>query len=204
MKMKLFICLTLLTFANLATANEAQVGVIIGSTTGLSVKFDLGGDRAIDGALSYSTESHYGMSLHADYLINKAHQFNVGEINPLNLYWSLGVVAVESQATPAGPPEVIGADAQLAARPAGIKPPLLMLVIGETARAANFALVGYGRPTNPELAKLPTVLSFQNVSSCGTSTAASLPCMFSPLGRTAHSRCPSLRRRRACRRGGPA
>ena len=107
-------------------------------------------------------------------------------INPLNLYWSLGVVAVESQATPAGPPEVIGADARLAARPVGSQPPLLMLVIGETARAANFALDGYGRPTNPELAKLPAVLSFQNVSSCGTSTAASLPCMFSPLGRAAY------------------
>ena len=89
--MKLLICVTLLTFANLATANEAQLGVILGSTTGLSAKYDLGGDRAIDGALSYSTDSRYGMSLHADYLINKAHQFNLGEINPLNLYYGIGV-----------------------------------------------------------------------------------------------------------------
>ena len=89
--MKLLICLTFLTFANLANANEAQLGVIIGSTTGLSAKYDLGGDRAIDGALSYSNESRYGMSLHADYLINKAHQFNVGNINPLNLYYGLGL-----------------------------------------------------------------------------------------------------------------
>ena len=48
----------------------------------------------------------------------------------------------------------------------------------------NFSLNGYARPTTPELAKLP-VLSFTDVSSCGTATAASLPCMFSPLGREA-------------------
>lgn len=89
--MKLLICLTFLTFATLANANEAQLGVILGSTTGLSAKYDLGGDRAIDGALSYSVESRYGMSLHADYLINNAHQFNVGDVNPLNLYYGIGV-----------------------------------------------------------------------------------------------------------------
>lgn len=89
--MKLLICLTFLTIATLANANEAQLGVILGSTTGLSAKYDLGGDRAIDGALSYSVESRYGMSLHADYLINKAHQFNVGDVNPLNLYYGIGI-----------------------------------------------------------------------------------------------------------------
>ena len=64
----------------------------------------------------------------------------------------------------------------------GARPPLLLFVIGETARAANFSLNGYARPTNPELAAIGAV-SFTAVTSCGTSTAASLPCMFSPLGR---------------------
>ena len=106
-------------------------------------------------------------------------------INPLNLYWSIGVVVAEANATPAGPPEVVGADAHLVARPAGAKPPLLMLVVGETARASNFSLNGYARLTNPELAKLP-LLNFSNVTSCGTNTASSLPCMFSHLGREAY------------------
>jgi lipid A ethanolaminephosphotransferase len=70
----------------------------------------------------------------------------------------------------------------VSARPAGAKPPLLVLVIGETARADHFSLNGYQRPTNPELATRQ-LLSFTEVSSCGTSTAASLPCMFSHLGR---------------------
>jgi len=57
-----------------------------------------------------------------------------------------------------------------------------VLVVGETARAANFSLMGYSRNTNPELGKLD-IMAFQNVTSCGTSTEVSVPCMFSPYGR---------------------
>lgn len=58
------------------------------------------------------------------------------------------------------------------------KPSLLVLVVGETARADHFSLNGYPRQTNPQLAQLP-LLSFSQVSSCGTATAVSVPCMFS-------------------------
>ncbi|HMC15671.1 MAG TPA: phosphoethanolamine--lipid A transferase [Albitalea sp.] len=103
-------------------------------------------------------------------------------INPLNSVWALAVVGLEGGARPKGPPQPIGLDARVLPRPGGTKPPLLMFVIGETARADHFALNGYARPTNPELATLP-VLSFGNVSACGTNTAASLPCMFSHRGK---------------------
>ncbi|MBW8847272.1 MAG: phosphoethanolamine--lipid A transferase [Burkholderiales bacterium] len=105
-------------------------------------------------------------------------------VTPLNAVYSISSAALRGQAAPSGPPAVIGADAHLLPRAEGSKPPLLLLVVGETARAMNFSLNGYERPTNPELAKLP-VLSLRQVTSCGTSTAASLPCMFSPLGRAA-------------------
>jgi len=62
------------------------------------------------------------------------------------------------------------------------RPPLLVLVVGETARSDHFALNGYPRDTTPELAARG-VLSFRNVWSCGTSTLASVPCMFSSLGK---------------------
>ena len=79
--------------------------------------------------------------------------------------------------------EVVGADAtRMPAAAHATKPTLTILVIGETARAANFSLNGYPRPTNPELAR-QNVLSFSNVSACGTSTAVSLPCMFLDAGR---------------------
>ena len=104
-------------------------------------------------------------------------------INPLNSFYALAMVAVDAQAKPSGPPLVVGADAKLAPRPPGTKPPLLLLVVGETARADHFSLNGYGRTTNPELATLG-VQSFREVSSCGTSTATSLPCMFSVFGKS--------------------
>ncbi len=59
---------------------------------------------------------------------------------------------------------------------------LLVVVLGETARSMNFSLNGYPRDTNPELAKR-SVVSFRQVESCGTSTAVSVPCMFSLMTR---------------------
>jgi len=103
-------------------------------------------------------------------------------INPVNSFFALGVLAFETQARPSGPPQGIGTDVRMLPRTAGARPPLLVLVVGETARADHFALNGYARPTNPELATLD-VTSFREVTSCGTNTAASLPCMFSALGR---------------------
>lgn len=69
-------------------------------------------------------------------------------------------------------------------QPAGSshKPTLMVLVVGETARAESFGLDGYARDTTPELAKRQ-VLNFTQVSSCGTATAVSLPCMFSGFTR---------------------
>ncbi len=59
---------------------------------------------------------------------------------------------------------------------------LIIMVVGETARADRFSLNGYQRLTNPRLQK-EDVVSLRNVSSCGTSTGVSVPCMFSVLGR---------------------
>lgn len=58
---------------------------------------------------------------------------------------------------------------------------LMIMVVGETARADRFSLNGYERETNPELAK-EDVISFSDFWSCGTSTATSVPCMFSVYG----------------------
>jgi lipid A ethanolaminephosphotransferase len=59
---------------------------------------------------------------------------------------------------------------------------MFVLVVGETARADHFGLNGYARDTTPELAARG-VLSYRDVHSCGTNTLASVPCMFSPLGK---------------------
>uniref|UniRef100_UPI00260E0C94 phosphoethanolamine transferase n=1 Tax=uncultured Agitococcus sp. TaxID=1506599 RepID=UPI00260E0C94 len=73
------------------------------------------------------------------------------------------------------------------------KPILLVFVLGETARAQSFSLNGYQQLTNPLLAK-QQIINFSQVSSCGTATAVSLPCIFSGFTRkdydenTAHHR----------------
>lgn len=65
-----------------------------------------------------------------------------------------------------------------------MKPLVVFLVIGETARAANFQLGGYARATNPQLRSTDGVVYFDHAASCGTSTAISVPCIFSHLGRS--------------------
>ncbi|MBC7280702.1 phosphoethanolamine--lipid A transferase [Hoeflea sp.] len=66
------------------------------------------------------------------------------------------------------------------------KPVVTIIVAGETARAQNFSLGGYGRKTNPELERR-NIVFFRHSSSCGTATAVSLPCMFSLLDRSSYS-----------------
>lgn len=62
------------------------------------------------------------------------------------------------------------------------KPVLVVMVVGETARAASFGIDGYKRNTTPLLSK-KDIIYFNQFSSCGTSTAVSLPCIFSTLSR---------------------
>ena len=60
---------------------------------------------------------------------------------------------------------------------------LTVLVVGESARAENFGILGYDRDTTPKLNHEAGLIAFTNVHSCGTETAVSVPCMFSNLGR---------------------
>lgn len=79
---------------------------------------------------------------------------------------------------------IYGEDAKI--DPAASKtdlPKMMVLVVGETARAESFSLNGYSKNTNPELSKQAELLNFSKVSSCGTATAVSVPCMFSGMSR---------------------
>lgn len=67
------------------------------------------------------------------------------------------------------------------------KPTLFVVLIGETARSANWQLASYKKPTNPELSKL-NIINIPKVQACGTSTDVSLPCMLSRVGRRDYDR----------------
>ena len=60
---------------------------------------------------------------------------------------------------------------------------ITILVAGETARAQQFHFNGYARQTTPLLETHADLINFTHVSSCGTATATSLPCMFSKFSR---------------------
>ncbi len=105
------------------------------------------------------------------------------QINPLASLYSTTVAVLRPLRSARGALVPMTAGAVLGSTHAAQKKPLLLvLVVGETARADHFGLNGYARDTTPVLAT-QGVFNWRNVQSCGTSTMASLPCMFSPLGK---------------------
>ena len=108
-------------------------------------------------------------------------------INPLNSIYATGKVAAEQLPQEVRALQPVGEDAVLGASYATQpRPPLLMLVVGETGRAQNWGLSGYARDTTPALKRWQQqgdLVNFPNVRSCGTNTQVSLPCIFSPLTR---------------------
>ena len=115
-------------------------------------------------------------------------------INPLNSFYGLAQLAIQPLQNPMGILQAIGRDAKLGPMYANQpKIPLLVLVIGETARSANFGINGYGRDTTPLLKAIKKnadqsgeLITQTDAWSCGTTTATSLPCMFSHLGKSAY------------------
>lgn len=108
-------------------------------------------------------------------------------INPLNSVYALGHIATQPLRMNTRTLLPVGRDAQLGASYVGqAQPPLLVLVLGETGRSGNFGINGYARNTTPLLSARTDLVSAGNAWSCGTSTAASVPCMFSHLGRTGY------------------
>ncbi len=94
-------------------------------------------------------------------------------------------LAVQRFFTEKLPYRQIGIDAHQADAVQG-KKSLTVLIVGETARAANYQLNGYARETN-KFTKPQGVGFYNNVTSCGTETAVSVPCMFSNLTRAGYS-----------------
>jgi lipid A ethanolaminephosphotransferase len=121
----------------------------------------------------------------ADYAVflreNKPIRFTLSPVAPISSLAS--VITAHAHGADRNEPLLDPAGNVQHVAPPHAKPLVLFLVIGETARAANFQLGGYSRPTNPHLQKTDGLVYFDNVASCGTSTVISVPCIFSHLGR---------------------
>jgi lipid A ethanolaminephosphotransferase len=100
--------------------------------------------------------------------------------NPLAFVYSVARIVQESSTDAGRPLIAICEDATI--DPVDDAPKLVIFVVGETARADHFSLNGYQRQTNPLLEK-EAIVNLTNVTAAGTSTAVSVPLMFSHLGR---------------------
>jgi lipid A ethanolaminephosphotransferase len=102
-------------------------------------------------------------------------------VNPI--YWIYSIGDYINKTMHSGPLVVkeIGKDAKISQEETK-KQELVIMVVGEAARADRFSLNGYEKETNPQLKK-EDIVNFSNMYSCGTSTAESVPCMFSIFGR---------------------
>ena len=106
-------------------------------------------------------------------------------MNPFNTLYAAGQASFGGKRM-AGDLASLGLDAHVTPPAQGARPRLLLLVLGETGRSGNFGINGYDRDTTPELVRAGAA-TFRDAWSCGTSTAASVPCMFSNLGRQGFS-----------------
>jgi lipid A ethanolaminephosphotransferase len=112
------------------------------------------------------------------------------QINPGYPLWAAATFGMSSDKQ--APKSRRPLDVRLAtASAAPRKPALVVLVMGETARADRFSLNGYERDTN-RYTRARDVVNFPRVVSCGTSTAESLPCIFSGLGRAEFSHAAAM------------
>lgn len=103
--------------------------------------------------------------------------------NPFNVLNAVrSYVQKNSKKIPEQPIQ-IAADAKR--RASSGRPQLLVIVVGESLRIQSFGRLSSGRNTTPSLEQLP-VNVFDKVSSCGTNTATSVPCMFSNLTRAGY------------------
>lgn len=104
-------------------------------------------------------------------------------ITPANAVYSFGRAMWTDASGVRAARAAVGPDAHLdAAWSARSRPVLFVIMVGETARAANWGLNGYARQTTPALAGRD-VINFPDMSACGTNTETALPCMFSAIGR---------------------
>lgn len=65
---------------------------------------------------------------------------------------------------------------------------IYVMVIGETARACEFSIYGYHRPTTPLIEKEPNLVAFSNVMSQSNTTHKSVPMLLSAASATDYDR----------------
>lgn len=93
MKYRTWLAVALLALSSVRVhaGQDLGIGVILGEPTGLSLKYWLNEDRAIDAALAWSFSGENSVQVHADYLFHRFDLFNPGgQTGTMPLYYGLG------------------------------------------------------------------------------------------------------------------
>lgn len=101
------------------------------------------------------------------------------DIFPVNVLYNL-CLAVDRTADSASYPQTSAAfDYRAASTRPDSLPEVYVLVVGETSRADNWQLFGYGRPTNPRLSRRDSLVAFPHALSESNTTHKSVPLALS-------------------------
>ena len=86
-KMAIIVLLLAVGSANARMQDKFGLGFIIGEPTGLSLKYWLDDERAIDGAAAWSYSENDSFQLHGDYLI---HDYELLDAREMPVYYGIG------------------------------------------------------------------------------------------------------------------
>jgi hypothetical protein len=144
MKTFLVLILVCMTSTLMAASNELGLGVILGNPTGLSGKYWLDDNAAVDGAFALSLGKNTNLSLHSDYLLHKKSAFFLNDVHPLDLYFGAGGRLEFDDSVEIGIRLPVGLAHRLADQPADVFAEVAPIVdfVGRTGLEMHFAIGG--------------------------------------------------------------
>lgn len=135
--------------------------------------------KSVSLAVTLAVVAAMGILNYNDYaVIGRNNKSIIKTVVPLYPFKKMAQVFYSRNLESAPEYKQLALDAKRARAPVGRKKKLVVMLLGETQRGMNYSLNGYARKTN-EYTEKQGVVSFQNVSSFGTSTAISVPYIFS-------------------------
>lgn len=137
----------------------------------------------VTGALVLISGTLFGLNFYKDFASFFRNNRQVVKLIMPSSFVASYVSYAKKNYSQAQPFKSVGDDAVLV-KPEAQKKTLMVMFLGETARRQSFSLNGYDKNTNPKLSMQDNLVSFQNVVSCGTATAVSVPCLFSKMTRS--------------------
>lgn len=186
-------------FLNVVTTNPEEVGELLGNMTPIIIaivgiyvtpivtsvvavvrKWRLSERSQRAGRLTGYVVTAAGLALFLAGFADKSYT-PLKHLFPVNAIYNVGLAVDRTSRLANYPATSAGCTfGASSARPDSL-PEIYIAVIGETSRADNWQILGYNRPTTPELMNIPGLVAFPKVLSQSNTTHKSVPMLLSPL-----------------------